>query len=314
MERIKNILFWSIFIFSPILVVVGGFLLLAVYSENYNPEPHNFLVSIYKDAERRPLAKPITLKIVTFNIQNTWVVGLNREERMLAIARKLTELDPDIVGFQEAFVPRERQLLIDKLKATSRLQHDYYFRSGLVGSGKLVMSAYPIREVFFYRYKVTGDWYKFWEGDWWAGKGCGLARIEIPDVGVIDFYNTHIQAGYGNPLYRGVKEAQCRELAEFINASCWLEHLIILVGDLNTRIGDVAHDTLVVLANLIRLMNIDSNIDHIYAKSSPLYQFEVLETIPIISGETADGRQIRLSDHYGFMSTVKITPIHIQTS
>ncbi|MCX8065932.1 MAG: endonuclease/exonuclease/phosphatase family protein [Candidatus Hydrogenedentes bacterium] len=314
MERLKKFLFWSVFIFSPIVVLVGGFILLAIYSENYNPEPRNFLESVYKNTKREPLSKPVTLKIITFNIQNTWVVGLNRQERMEAIARTLAELDPDLVGFQEAFVPQERQILIDKIKTSSRLQYHHYFRSGLVGSGKLTMSAYPIREVFFYRYKVTGDWYKFWEGDWWAGKGCALARIEIPEVGVVDFYNTHIQAGYGNPFYRKVKEAQCKELAEFINASCWLEHLVILVGDLNTRIGDVAHDTLVVLANLTRLMNMDSNIDHIYGKSSPMYQFEVLDTIPLIYGRTPEGKEIRLSDHYGFMSTVKVTPTLSKTS
>jgi len=308
MERIKNLLFWSVFIFLPIIFVIGGFWGLAIYSERYNPEPANFQNSIYKNEARSAFKKPITLKIVTFNIQNTWVVGLNREERMDAIARTLSELDPDIVGFQEAFVPRERELLIKKLKASSRLQYDYYFRSGLVGSGKLTMSAYPIRKVFFYRYRVTGDWYKFWEGDWWAGKGCGLARIEIPDVGIIDFYNTHLQAGYGNPAYRKVKEAQCRELADFINASCWLEHLVLLVGDLNTRIGEVAHDTLVIVSDLIRLMNIDSNIDHIYAKKSPSYYFEVLETIPLIAGKTSSGKEVRLSDHYGFMSTIKVIP------
>ncbi len=309
MERIKNLIYWSFFIFLPIIFIIFGFLGLAYYSERHNPEPYNFLNSIYKNETRTPFKKPITLKIVTFNIQNTWVVGLNRPERMDAIARSLSELDPDIVGFQEAFVPRERELLINKLKSTSRLQHYHYFRSGLVGSGKLTMSAYPIREVFFYRYKVTGDWYKFWEGDWWAGKGCGLARIEIPEVGIVDFYNTHIQAGYGNPAYRAVKEAQCRELAEFINASCYLEHLVILVGDLNTRPGDPGHDALIIISDLINLLNIDSNIDHIYAKKSPLYYFEVLDSIPLITGKTSTGKEIRLSDHYGFMTTVRVTPM-----
>lgn len=307
--RKRKLLFWSFFILAPILFPIITFFSLAHYSAYHNPMPQDFRQSIYKDTERKPLAKPITLKIVTYNIQDTWVVGRNRPERMYALARKLIELDPDIVGFQESFIQKDRNILIQELTSKSRLQYYQYYPSGLVGSGKFTMSAFPIRENFFYRYKVTGDWYRFWEGDWWAGKGCGLARIEIPDIGFLDFYNTHLQAGYGNPRYSLVKEAQSKELAEFINVSCWTEFPVILVGDLNTRIGVNAHSILVVIANLVRIMNIDSNIDHIYAKKSPYYQFEVLETIEIQEGIDSYGKSIRLSDHNGFMTTVRITPI-----
>lgn len=307
--RKQKLLFWGFFILAPVLFPVITFFALARYSANYNPMPSDFRQSIYKDVERKPLAQPITLKLITFNIQDTWVVGRNRPERMYAIARKLIELDPDIVGFQESFIQKDRDILIKELTTKSRLKYHQYYPSGLVGSGKFTMSAFPIRENFFYRYKVTGDWYRFWEGDWWAGKGVGLARIEIPDVGFLDFYNTHIQAGYGNPRYRAVIKEQCKELANFINMSCWTEFPVFLAGDLNTRRGEDAHDSLVVIANLVRIMNLDSSIDHIYARKSPLYYFEVLDTVDIIEGIGPSGRSIRLSDHYGYMTTVAITPI-----
>lgn len=307
--RKRKLLFWSFFILAPILFPVITFFALAHYSAYHNPMPQDFRQSVYKDAERKPLAKPITLKIVTYNIQDTWVVGRNRPERMYAISRKLAELDPDIVGFQESFIKKDRDILIKELTSKSRLKYHQYYPSGLVGSGKFTMSAFPLREKFFYRYKVTGDWYRFWEGDWWAGKGSGLARIEIPGIGFLDFYNTHLQAGYGNPRYRTVKEAQAKELADFINTSCWTEFPVILVGDLNTRRGDDAHDSLVVIANLVRIMNIDSSIDHIYARKSPYYRFEVLETIELQEGISSTGKPIRLSDHNGYMTTVTITPI-----
>jgi len=304
-----KLLCWSFFILAPILFPVVTFLSLAHYSAHYNPMPYDFTQSIYKSVERKPLAKPVTLKIVTYNIQDTWVVGRNRPERMYAIARKLAELDPDIVGFQESFIQKDRDILIKELTTKSRLKYHQYYPSGLVGSGKFTMSAFPIREYFFYRYRVTGDWYRFWEGDWWAGKGSGLARIEIPEIGFLDFYNTHLQAGYGNPRYRTVKEAQAKELAEFINTSCWTEFPVILVGDLNTRRGENAHDSLVIISNLVRIMNIESSIDHIYARKSPLYKFEVLETIELQEGMGPSGKSIRLSDHNGYMTTVTITPL-----
>lgn len=309
MNKFTKTIFWCfVFIILPIFLPIIIFYALAYYSERNNPIESDFTKSIYKNTERKTLSQPVELKIVTFNIQDTWVVGRNRINRMHAIARTLGLLDPDIVGFQESFIEKDRDILVRELRKHTRLQFFEYFPSGLVGSGKFIASAYPITEKFFYRYKVTGDWYKFWEGDWWAGKGCALARIEIPNVGVIDFYNTHIQAGYGNPNYRYVKEAQLKELATFVNASFWNEHPVFIVGDFNTRVEDTSHVAMVMLADLNRVMTIYSNIDHIYAKNSPHYDFEVTGTVEIIEGVDPQGNTIKLSDHHGFMSTVKITP------
>jgi len=275
--------------------------------------PQNYTQSAFNNIEKKILSEPITLKIVTYNIQDTWVVGQNRPERMYAIAKKLAELDPDIVGFQESFIPKDREILIKELTTKSRLKYYQYYRSGLLGSGMFTMSAFPIREGFYHRYKKAGYWYCLWEGDWWAGKGCALARIELPGAGFLDFYNTHMQAGYGKENYRSVKEAQARELAEFINISTYPEFPTILVGDLNTRPGDVAHENIVEIACLERIMSIVSRIDHIYAKKGPDYQFEVLETIEIQEGIAPSGKPIRLSDHNGYMTRVKIMPTKIQT-
>ncbi len=275
--------------------------------------PRDYTQSEFNNIERKPLNEPVTLKILTYNIQDTWVVGQDRPERMYGIAKKVIELDPDIVGFQEAFISKDREILIKELTTKSRLKYYKYYRSGFLGSGLLTMSAFPIREGFFHRYKKAGNWYCLWEGDWWAGKGCALTRIELPGIGFLDFYNTHMQAGYGNENYRPVKEAQARELAEFINVSYHPEFPTILVGDLNTRPGDIAHENIVEIACLERIMSIVSRIDHIYAKKGPDYKFEVLETIEIREGIVPSGKSMRLSDHNGYMTCVKIMPIKNQT-
>lgn len=253
-----------------------------------------------------PWTQSLVCKIVTFNIQDLWVVGQNRPERMRHIAQVLTELDPDIVGFQEAFIDKDRELLLKSL-LTTRLRYHQYFPSGLVGSGVLICSTWPIKEVFFHRYQASAPAKRIWEGDFWAGKGAGMARIETP-AGLLDFYNTHAQAGYGRTEYREVRRQQMIELAGFINESRVGTIPAFLVGDLNCGIGAVDYETVVNQAGLIRTMSINSHIDHILAVQDSNYLFETLETVPIEKRVTEGGRAFSLSDHSGYMSTIRIQP------
>ncbi len=246
--------------------------------------------------------EPLTLRVVTYNIQALWVVGTNRPARMKAIAAKLVELDPDIAGLQEVFVKEDRDLLLSHL-ADSRLKHFQYYPSGLVGSGLLIASAYPIKEVFFHRYTAAGDWYKLWEGDWWAGKGVALARIELPDGnGWFDFYTTHAQADYGDPANVDVRTTQMAELVDFVNESHVKGVPGILVGDVNCSIGERDYEIAIKGARLVRAMSVPSKIDHIFCIDSGGYSFEVLDSV-----ELRDHNGVRLSDHNGYVSDIRIT-------
>ncbi len=248
-----------------------------------------------------------TLRIVTFNIQDTYIVGQNRAQRMRAIADKLTQLNPDIVGFQEAFIQNDRELLANSLES-SRLKHHTYFRSATVGSGLFIMSAFPIEETWFHRYPVANPWYKVWEGDWWAGKGVGLARIRLSENAYIDFYNTHAQAGYGNPHYDVVRTQQMDSLAQFLNTSRIQTVPAFLVGDMNCRIGDTDFETARAKAALSRTMKIKSKIDHIFSVDTPYYDFSVIKTLPIEEKVPLPNGETELSDHIGYLSEVKIQP------
>jgi endonuclease/exonuclease/phosphatase family metal-dependent hydrolase len=159
------------------------------------------------------LKKNVTLKIVTYNVRDIIIVSSHRPKRMHAIGKRLCTLDPDLVGFQESFVEEDRNILINELEKGSRLKYHQYYPSRMVGSGLLISSAYPIRETSFHQYEDSNPSYKVWEGDYWAGKGVALARIELPNSnGYVDFFNTHTQAGYGNPEYKIVRERQMIEL------------------------------------------------------------------------------------------------------
>ncbi len=254
-----------------------------------------------------PLSEAITLRLVTFNIQDLYLVGHHRTTRMRHIARVLATLDPDIVGFQESFIHTDRTILIEAL-AASRLQHHAYYPSGTAGSGLLISSAWPIRETFFHRYANAGPAWRVWEGDFWGGKGVALARIETP-VGMVDFYNTHAQAGYGRTEYREVRCGQMEELAAFINSSRMGSSPAFLVGDMNSHIGQEDYETAAAGAALLRAMTIDSGIDHIFSVQDAGYKIEMLDTVRIWEEIDEDGKRFSLSDHPGFMSTIRVVPI-----
>ena len=282
-------------------------------------------------AERpAPLTEPRTLRIVTFNIADAYGFTTNRPERMRAIGALLTELDPDIVGFQEAFIKADREFLLDAL-SESRLRYSARYPCATVGNGLLTLSAFPIEEAYFHRYEQSGEWYKLWEGDWWAGKGVGLARIRLPEGGLVDFYNTHAQAGRSHPThYLEVRTSQMEGLADFINATKTGTGPAFLVGDFNTTPGRADFETAVAQAHLERIMKVDSRIDHLMAVANDHYRFEVLETQSItgaVAGSKADiflsrppslgemrglyfgpGETTTLSDHNGYITTVRIVP------
>ena len=253
-----------------------------------------------------PLSEDITLKIVTFNIHDLYVASRHRPERMRAIAETLCALDPDVVGIQEAFIEKDRDILIEGLGG-SRLAYHHYYPSALVGSGLLTLSAFPIVETFFIRYEKAGDWYKVYEGDWWAGKGVSLARLELPDgAGFVDFYNTHAQAGYGNPEYNIVRAAQMEDLAGFVGASATRTSPAFLVGDMNCRPNSQEYQIAADDGRLTRLMSQASRIDHVFGVRNARYTFDVVDTVPIHRNITVSGGQSRLSDHTGYMSEIQV--------
>lgn len=291
-----------------LLVLLIAFIYINTFWNSWVGVSTDFSISPMLHTKPQALREPVTLKVVTFNIQDLLVVARDHEDRMRAIAAKLATLDPDIVGFQEAFIEDHRDLLIEELKRQTRLQHFQYYPSAKVGSGLLTASAYPIREHYFFRFPQSNPWWKLWEGDYWAGKGAGLARIEVAPDSIIDFYNTHAQADYGVPANTLIRRAQLTGLGQFIAQSRLGTVPAILVGDLNSRPGSDEYNAVITGANLIRTMNVDSRIDHILTTSDPAYTVEVLDSIEIQERVTTSTKSFHLSDHNGYMSTLKLIP------
>jgi sphingomyelin phosphodiesterase 2 len=290
-----------------IAVFLGAILLvLLFFVNNRMPSETDLAKSLLLKAPPGPLVKPIDLKLITFNIHDLYVASKNRPERMIGIAKKLREMDPDFVGIQEAFIKKDREVLLKELEG-SRLKYSHYYPSATVGSGLMALSAYPIRETFYYRYTRNGFWYRFTHGDWWAGKGVALTRIEVGG-GYMDIYDTHAHAHYGVAEYTEICEAQMEELAKFVKMSMLASSPAFVLGDFNCTPDSAAYKNAVDGAGLERLMTMDTHIDHIFGVVNTLYKYEALKTDEITGTYTINGVETELSDHSGYMSTIRITP------
>jgi sphingomyelin phosphodiesterase 2 len=199
-----------------------------------------------------------------------------------------------------------------------------------VGNGLWILSAHPIVESWFQRYRDAGRWYRVWEGDWWAGKGIGLARVQLPGGAVVDFFDTHAQAGRGNPENEDVRLLQMAQLARFVREARLPGAPAFVVGDFNTRPGAPDYEHAVREAPLTRVMTRTSEIDHVFAVADPALRYEALETREL-RGRIASPRpevllsrapglgelwrmafgapsRTRLSDHPGYLAAVRVVP------
>jgi endonuclease/exonuclease/phosphatase family metal-dependent hydrolase len=308
--------------------LIFSIILAALTLNTYTGAATDYTSGLHLTSPPPPLDRPLNLRIVTFNIADGYLFSSNRPERMRAIGALLTKLDPDIVGIQESFVEKDRKILLDAL-SKSRLRYHSDYPAATVGNGLVTLSAYPIVETVFHRFKNNNPWYKIHQGDWWAGKGVGLARIRLPSGSRIDFYNLHAQAERDDEANSEVRYLQMGELASFVNATRTATAPAFVVGDFNTRLGRPDLQRAMQGARLIPAVKLDSGIDAIFAVKTPGYSITAVDTIPI-SGETTGSnsaiflaraptpgelwrmhfgsREVTpLSDHQGFMSTVTIS-------
>ena len=147
----------------------------------------------------------------------------------------------------------------------------------------------------------------------------------LPSGGIIDFYDTHAQAGRSDANNAIARSGQMKELAEFITRSRLPNGLALIVGDFNTRKGQPDLESAVSQAGLKWAMTLEPSIDHIFSINSPRYAYETLDTIRV-RGTTQGSRPefmlghapsfhevwngwfgkpglTALSDHLGVMST-----------
>ena len=265
------------------------------------------------------------LKVLTFN---TWGVPLfsrDRSARMRAIGRALATMDVDIVLLQEVFYAGDRRVLMDAA-AAGGLTFSRYFDSGLVGSGLLTLSRYPIVESSFLRFRLNGRPQYLIRSDYYAGKGVGRARIHTP-AGPVDAHNAHFIAPYlewGPDRFSAHRVAQALEAGQYI-ATQSADVPAFLGCDLNCYPDDDTYRTLLASGRLKQAcagecevgerngyatIHPPSRYDYIFARSGPSQEMSAERTRIVLGGRPApnpDGVR-GYSDHYGVLTEFEFTP------
>lgn len=252
-----------------------------------------------------------TLRVVTFNIKDMYWLSSHRAERMAAIAKSLVEAKPDVVCLQEGFVAGDVGVICDALREIG-LQHVVDYPSGVVGSGLWTLSRFPIREALFVRFSQNGAMFDTHGGDWWAGKGVGLARLEVAPGELLDVYNTHMICNLGGEELRAHRAVQVREYAGFALSATPRNVPALLLGDFNCGYGGADSDHLHYVMRWEPMLQRRWGYDHVFARSpGGQYRFTSLGELAL-NGEVSipgePGRTESLSDHTGLLAEVRIEP------
>lgn len=253
------------------------------------------------------------MKILTLNI---WGVhnAQHRSERIAAIAEEVKRLNPDVICFQEVYWENNRKDLISRLE--QQWPHYHHFASALIGSGLLTMSRYPIVEAAFHRFRMGGKPERLEHGDYYVGKGIGLARIAVEGKN-LDVYNIHPHAQYemnNDNEYAVYNETSLYEAVRFINAQSGANPLAFC-GDFNTRPDQAGYQILLGLGHFLDSYKaLHGKHEVTFAANNPyvkepdqildyvLLRGIGIKQIDLVCTESLNNGALAYSDHYGLLA------------
>ncbi|MGZ3699329.1 MAG: endonuclease/exonuclease/phosphatase family protein [Bdellovibrionota bacterium] len=194
---------------------------------------------------------PKELRVLTLN---TWMLKLpmglgvakDIPERLARMPDEIAATHADLIGLQEVWDPKIRAELVAALALRGYPHHAYLENNpfsllrGLIGNGLLVVSKFPIRpsthQLVFADYTRTDEYF--------AMKGAILVQVEIPGVGLVDFYNAHLGAVSFNEKRRLYDADHVRaRYRQFEELVAWIgrtkgKGIVFLAADLNTHFQD----------------------------------------------------------------------------
>ena len=284
-------------------VLPGCSLLRFAHDSDYTVSPH-----FAKQQKSWPEARE--LRVATFNIHDLYWLSDHRAARVREIGKVLAELAPDVVCLQEGFVAGDVAVIADALRAIG-VEHATDYPSGVLGSGLWTFSRFPIREAFFLRFSQNGAMFDTKGGDWWAGKGVGLARIELAEGQLLDVYNTHLICRLGGAELKAHRHVQVREFAGFVSAATPPGVPAVLCGDFNCGPGSREFGFLDHALQWQSMLLHRGWLDHVYARALPgEYRFTPLEETAIRGKVPVPGAEsVSLSDHTGWLVRLRIEPL-----
>ncbi|GAA96490.1 hypothetical protein E5Q_03158 [Mixia osmundae IAM 14324] len=233
-----------------------------------------------------------SLRILTLNIWGLKFVSKDRQARVRAIGDILAASGPstsgsndsrsstgsakstdalqsvsarssgyDLVCLQEVWVRADGEHL--KLRAReSGLIYSRFFYSGALGSGLLMLSRHPIVESNINPYRLNGQPLHVIQGDWFVGKAAGSIVVDVPGVGLVEVFNTHLHAPGGegpDEWRRAHRLSQAYELGKLADAASLKGRHAVVCGDLNSRPESL----------VIRMLQERGNLQDAWAQSRP---------------------------------------------
>lgn len=251
---------------------------------------------------------------------------------MRAIGRAIAEMDVDVVGLQEVFYGKDRRLLIEAA-ARAGLIHSHYFQSGVMGSGLLTLSRFPVVDKSFLRFRLNGRPQDLIRVDYYAGKGVGRVRIMAAE-GPVDIYNAHLIAPYleyGPDRFAAHRVAQAVEIGRYIDEQSQ-DVPAVVVGDMNCSPGDITYRAVVAAGSLIEAytnataaasedvfaerngyatIHPPDHFDYVFGRSGSQRRLISTNSRFVLGGAPDPNPDALLgySDHYGVLAEFEITPV-----
>ncbi|KAG0152376.1 hypothetical protein CROQUDRAFT_667265 [Cronartium quercuum f. sp. fusiforme G11] len=142
----------------------------------------------------------------------------------------------DVVALQELWVYHDFLVIRDRAKEGG-LIYSKWFHSAALGAGLAILSRHPIIESHFHAYALNGHALHFIEGDFFVGKAVGSCLLDVPLVGEVEVFSTHLYAPHDVPApewKRAHRTAQAWELAKLVRASSERGRTVFVCGDLNS--------------------------------------------------------------------------------
>ena len=270
---------------------------------------------------RFPASHFARLRKVEVNVltQNTWlkpgITGTDRTPRVERLCRVIQGYD--IVGLQETFSD-DAQTILD------RARYPYAYRKATgngitLNCGLSILSRHPIMELEFQ---------KFTEGvgpDFWVQKGVLFTRLDLPDFGPIDVFNTHVQAE-DDQASHSARLSNINELIEFVLEK-YAGNPTLLLGDYNADYASRELEHLrrrLSVHDAFRLAN-PRSFGHTYVPSplnpynettEPSRRLDYIFILPtpnvrvqILGARVVNDRPVKgfmLSDHFGVATRLRI--------
>ncbi|KAH9443430.1 hypothetical protein Pst134EA_015661 [Puccinia striiformis f. sp. tritici] len=142
----------------------------------------------------------------------------------------------DIVALQELWVYHDFLVIRDRAKEGG-FKYSKWFHSAALGSGLAILSRFPIISSHFHPYLLNGHPLHFIQGDFFVGKSVGSCLLDVPMIGEVEVFTTHLYAPHDVPApewKRAHRTAQAWELGKLVNASAERGRTVFVCGDLNS--------------------------------------------------------------------------------